>query len=463
MNWSDLWSFSGRTRRIPYFLIGTIGFLLKSNVDRIVAMYGFHREWSFLNYWFPLPALRRPLSWSFSDQAFVATLLAVGLPFIWLGLAQTVRRLRDAGQGPWWACFFFLPFLNLLFFAVLCALPSQQTSGDELQLRSLKTLGSERLSAALLSVGITTVLGIAAVAFGTLYRANYGFGLFVAVPFCLGLFSTLVFSYRKPRTRAECIGVSLLPVTFLGIAIVLLAFEGVICVLMAAPIALALAAFGGIVGYLTQAARWGQQANPAMMGIVLIAMPVWLHAESSLRREPPVLTVRSAIDIDAPPEVVWRKVVAFSEIPAEREWLFHTGVAYPIRATISGAGPGAVRRCEFSTGAFVEPIQVWDEPRLLRFSVSENPAPLEELTPYHHIEPPHLRGYFVSHQGQFLLTALPGNRTRLEGTTWYTDKIWPTSYWQLWSDFIIHRIHMRVLRHIRREAEAAGNKLAMAK
>jgi hypothetical protein len=31
----------------------------------------------------------------------------------------------------------------------------------------------------------------------------------------------------------------------------------------------------------------------------------------------------------------------------------------------SDAGPGAVRYCEFSTGAFVEPIEEWDEARLL--------------------------------------------------------------------------------------------------
>jgi len=115
-----------------------------------------------------------------------------------------------------------------------------------------------------------------------------------------------------------------------------------------------------------------------------------------------------------------------------------------------------VRRCEFSTGTFVEPIEVWDEPRLLRFSVTENPAPMEELTPYHHIETPHLRGYFVSHEGQFKLTPLPGNRTRLTGTTWYTDRVWPSAYWQIWSDYIIHHIHLRVLRHIQSESEKAA-------
>jgi len=166
-----------------------------------------------------------------------------------------------------------------------------------------------------------------------------------------------------------------------------------------------------------------------------------------------VFEVTSSIEIGAPPEKVWLKVIAFNEIPPPKETIFRAGIAYPIRAEIAGSGPGAVRHCIFSTGPFVEPITVWDEPHLLRFSVTANPAPMNELTPYGHIAPKHLHGYFESHQGQFLLTALPGGGTRLEGTTWYSHSLWPESYWHWWSDYVIHRIHMRVLEHIRAEAE----------
>jgi hypothetical protein len=31
--------------------------------------------------------------------------------------------------------------------------------------------------------------------------------------------------------------------------------------------------------------------------------------------------------------------------------------------------------------------------------------------------------------------------------------MWPETYWHWWSDYVIHRIHMRVLEHIRIEAE----------
>ena len=82
-----------------------------------------------------------------------------------------------------------------------------------------------------------------------------------------------------------------------------------------------------------------------------------------------------------------------SEIPPPVEWIFRAGIAYPIRAEMRGSGSGAERYCVFSTGAFVEPIQAWDEPHRLKFSVTSNPPPLEEWTSYAHIEVPRLHGF----------------------------------------------------------------------
>jgi hypothetical protein len=32
--------------------------------------------------------------------------------------------------------------------------------------------------------------------------------------------------------------------------------------------------------------------------------------------------------------------------------------------------------------------------------------------------------------------------------------MWPAGYWRRWSDAVVHRIHLRVLRHIKRLAES---------
>ena len=78
---------------------------------------------------------------------------------------------------------------------------------------------------------------------------------------------------------------------------------------------------------------------------------------------------------------------------------------------------------------------------------------MHKWSPWGDVHPKHLAGYMVSKQGQFQLTRLPGNRTLLQGTTWYQHGLWPAAYWRWWSDAILHRIHLRVLTHIRTLAE----------
>jgi hypothetical protein len=184
-----------------------------------------------------------------------------------------------------------------------------------------------------------------------------------------------------------------------------------------------------------------------------LVLPALTALESRL---PPAneFVVVSHIDIEAPREAVWRNVVGFTKITEPPEWIFRLGVACPEEARILGAGVGARRECIFTTGKFVEPITVWEEPGRLAFDVSEQPSPMFELTPYRHIHPPHLDLSFRSVRGEFELLELPGGGTRLVGRTWYNLDIRPHAYWTVWSDWLVHRIHLRVLRHIKRLAES---------
>jgi hypothetical protein len=77
---------------------------------------------------------------------------------------------------------------------------------------------------------------------------------------------------------------------------------------------------------------------------------------------------------------------------------------------------------------------------------------MKEWSPFD-IHPPHLENFLVSSGGQFRLIELADGRTRLEGKTWYRHTLWPETYWRWWSDYIIHRIHLRVLEHVKELAE----------
>jgi len=87
------------------------------------------------------------------------------------------------------------------------------------------------------------------------------------------------------------------------------------------------------------------------------------------------------------------------------------------------------------------------------FTVDEAPPALEEWTPYKHVHPAHLTGYLVAESADFRLAMLPGGRTRLEGTSVFRNHMWPSSYWELWSEAIVTQIHRRVFEHVRHLAE----------
>jgi hypothetical protein len=459
VTFGDLWRPDGTIGRGKYALVGLLGFALKHNLDRLVAGLGFHRQWGLFNYWVPVQDVARITELRGNEALFLGTMVALSLPFIWVGVVLTMKRLRSAGLPTHLVALFFLPVLNLLFFLILSlwpeADPSRPSRTTEQRQDSLlmRFVPESALGSAAVSLLITVSLGLGAALLGTQVLANYGWGLFVALPFTMGFAAALIHGIRKPRGLAGCVGVACLSIALLGGALIALAFEGVVCLIMAIPIALPLAVLGGACAYLVQRRRWLQSEAPVLLSVLLIFVPGIEWAEHLAAPPSPVFVVRTEIDVQAAPERVWHEVVAFSEIPPPTEWMFRAGVAYPIRAEMIGSGRGAERHCVFSTGAFVEPIEVWDEPRLLKFSVTSNPPPMEEWTPYSHIATPHLRGFLVSEGGQFLLTPLANGGTRLEGTTWYQHGLWPAAYWRMWSDAAIHRIHMRVLVHIRDEAE----------
>jgi uncharacterized membrane protein YhaH (DUF805 family) len=437
---------------LAYFIWGSLLMLLKYNIDRAVAWWGFGRTWYFWNYIKP-HGLGAVDAIPPDDEKFYLILLLASLPFLIAGIVLTLRRLRSAGLPLALCLLFFVPVINLIFFAVLCVIPARTApASPERAVRWMAWLPSSAPGSAVLAMVIVGLVGSGLAYLGSTLLQEYGWGLFVGLPFAMGFTSVLIYAARQPRDIWSCIGVALLPVLFTGIVLLLIAVEGLICLIMAAPIALFLALLGGLVAYVIVGRRPGVM-SPAAMSLVLLAVPFSMSMEKQAGDEPPTLSVTSSVIIDAPPEKVWPNVVAFSPIPDERDWVLHTGVAYPTRARIDGQGVGAIRHCIFTTGEFVEPIQVWDENRLLHFSVAQQPEPMEEMSPYPRLKTPHLDGYFRSSEGELRLTSLPGGRTLLSGTTWYTDRIWPSRYWQLWSDTLIHHIHLRVLNHIKNLSE----------
>ncbi|HEY2155499.1 MAG TPA: hypothetical protein VGH33_07710 [Isosphaeraceae bacterium] len=458
----DLLRLGGTIPPSRYLAIGLLLTTVKIGIDNLVATRVFGRPWSPLNY-----AITGEIGGLFAldaaEQLFYVTMLGLALPFVVVGLVLTVRRLRDAGWPLWFVTCFFAPMpINVVFFILLSVVPPRSsadygTLGDAGDVPPKAKAAKPPFSFGWAFAAILLPMPVAgAVAyFGTHVFGDYGWGLFAGLPFMLPMLSVVIYGFGREVTLGQSLSIAWLWLLVAVVALIATAFEGLICILMMLPLAAPVALLGALIGHCVVALGSRRPGDLGKVALVLVALlPAMVGAEHVALPGPLLFTCETSVEVDAPPEVVWRNVVSFSDLEPPDDWLFRAGVAYPIRARIEGTGAGAVRRCEFSTGAFVEPIEVWYEPRLLRFAVTSNPAPMREWNPFFEIHPPHLDGFLVSKRGQFELSPLAGGKTLLRGSTLYQHGLWPASYWRLWSDTIIHRIHDRVLGHIKTLSES---------
>lgn len=484
---SDLWRWDGTVDRGPYIFYGVTLSGIKYGIDTFISSVFFHKPWSFLNYIMPGQSIDL-LALQPADLFYLLVMLTFSLPFIWTGTMLTLRRLRGAGLPGWLVKLFFVPVVNFVMFVTLCIMPTQEEPGIKLPSLEDQRLErppdsiaqqtdshgvpikaepvpivyskEERSRSALFALCTTVPAAALLLWTGTIWMQSYGWWLFIALPFAMGMVPAYLYGKDYPRSFKECFLVSMTAVTLFGISIFFFAWEGALCLLMAAPIGYALAVIGCWLGWSMQRRALPSDERKLIMSWLVIALPLLMGAEYSQPRVPPVCAVTTSIVIAAPPEKVWPNIIAFPELKPPDEPLFYTGIAYPVGATISGRGPGAVRKCRFSTGAFIEPITVWQEPELLKFSVTAQPEPMREWSWNHEIQPAHLHGYLDIHGGQFALKPIQNAdgsvSTEVRGTTWYQNNMFPASYWKLWTDYIMHEIHSRVLRHIKDVTTGTG-------
>lgn len=448
--------------RRTYAIAGVSLMLVKYGLDAALLGLTTGTFWSPIRYLYggfstPAALLERGEEW------VLVVLVLQALPFLWIGLTMSMRRAIDAGRPPTLALLFMIPGINYVLMLVLAALPTASGEGwvraeSEAALRSGGRLHSA-LFGVLFGVLFAVAVAVSTTLLSTLVFREYSVALFLATPSLIGAGAAWFYNRGAPRGFAATQAVALLSVTIAGLSLLLFAIEGAICIVMAMPLAIVAAAIGAVIGQVI--ARLDRRGVGSLLAVAGL-LPVASAIESLAAVPLPLREVATTIVIDAPPAAVWPNVVGFAELDAPPRWIDELGVAYPRRARIDGEGPGAIRHCEFSTGAFVEPITAWEPGRRLAFDVASQPPPMHEWSPYRGVHPPHLDGYLRSRRGEFRLVDLGDGRTRLEGSTWYTLDLAPTPYWALWSDAMIHGIHARVLAHVKRLSEAGAVSVAGA-
>lgn len=440
-----LFGMQNRVSRKPYLLWGLALIIFKFAGEAAFYFVATNKFLDFFGFLSPLLTNRYPDFATLPDWLGPLVILW-SLPFIWVGVGMSIRRAVDANLSPWAGILFLFPGLNYVLILCLCIIPTSKADQWQIQARNQD---AKKLRSPLLITIALALCGTSLIWFNTNFINTYGASLFVGIPLTLGLVLGYFLNSNNTKGFKTTAGYITLAILLTHLLLLLFALEGFICLAMSFPLSLALALIGSVFG--AAIAKYGKQnsVSPCLLLLVLPLLPI---AEKKLSNPHPDF-VLSSIVINASPNQVWRNVVKFPDLPKPEEWLFRIGVAHPIRARIEGQGVGAIRRCEFSTGDFVEPITVWDEPNHLAFDVKYQPQPMQELSPYDHVDAPHLDGYFRSMKGEFRLTSLPEGKTLLEGRTWYEMDIHPGWYWQIYGRWFIHIIHMRVLNHIKNISE----------
>jgi hypothetical protein len=314
---------------------------------------------------------------------------------------------------------------------------------------------------------VSAAFGLLTIVLAVYVFRDYAVALFCGAPLAMGVLAPLLHGAGRPRTFWSLVWASMLAQLFLFLGTIIFAIEGIFCILMAAPLWFVIALVGTCIAYPIHRAMWRNYAVsrgfPVLLLLILCFTPAWMGAERSQIKTPAQWIMSATIDIDAPPSVVWQNVVRFPDMPSpgwsQGGWLFKAGIARPIRAEFEGNGASGMRYCVFSTGKAIEPVRTWQPGRLLEVDVISTPPSMEETSIYPHLHPAHLEGYMESDGARFELISLPGGRTRLIGTSWYHNRMYPAFYWKWWTDQAIKAVQVHVLDHIRNLSERDAHPL----
>ena len=374
-----------------------------------------------------------------------AVSFALSLVIAW-GLALlSFRRASWSGGGYFLAALAIVPMVQIAAIALLLILPrlSAETADEPEAGIDVRDMMQGVLAG--VAIIVLAVL-ISAVTFGA-----YGWGLFVMTPFLVGMTTGFLANRRRSISFGQT-SMLVMGATGIGsLALILLALEGLFCILLAAPLGAIVAIAGGGLG--RAAARVGRKRDQPLMSLAIL--PALFALEAGMPPSAPIAT-HETIDIAAPSSAVWHALTDSSPIASGPGIVGFSGLAYPIRGRLLGAGVGAERLGKFSTGVARERVTQWQPERRLAFTVVEQPPAMEEMSPYRKVHAPHVRGYFDTAETRFDLEPLANGGTRLTARATHILKMDPVLYWEPVARWAIHLNVMRVLRDIQVKAIADG-------
>jgi hypothetical protein len=213
--------------------------------------------------------------------------------------------------------------------------------------------------------------------------------------------------------------------------------EGAICLLIVSPLIMVFVAIGAFIG------RAMFKKNNGKLNISIVSLLMLIAVVDSLSKHEYQNEVSDTIVIRATPDRIWKNVVAFEPIKQKSDYfLFRIGLPTPMATTVTGYYKGAGRKCIFSNGyTFGERMSTYKPGKDLTFDIVYQPRD------------PEIMNHLDLLKGQFLLKDNGDGTTTLTGNSWYKLYVFPTWYYDIWTQSIVRNVHIRVMEHIKEFSE----------
>jgi len=288
---------------------------------------------------------------------------------------------------------------------------------------------------------------------GTTFAALSVAFLFL-VPIGLGAVTVYFGSQHTQRSWLFWIVMPWVSCTLLTAALAALAWEGLICIVMAAPIFLAMGSLGGLATGVLLGRRKAGTAPPVVAGLAILPLVVF-PLEQRLPPPDEERTVSTSVVIDAGREAVWRQIVRVPEIEARElpaSFFHRIGIPQPREATLDRDGVGGVREASFRGGLrFHETITEWEPERTLGFTIRVAPESISEA-----VLDPHVRvgsAHFDVLYGRFRIEPAGGGRVRLHLLSRHRLSTLFNGYAGLWTEAVMRDIQAGISEVVKRRCE----------
>ncbi len=323
----------------------------------------------------------------------------------------------------------------------------------------------DRLRIAAILAGLTYGLAVR-LAFGSL-GINDWFGVMTltfvgGVPTVLGFLTVYLAERDGTLSWAERVFLPWVTVLLALGGTLALGWEGIICILLLLPLALALATLGGLLAVGVRRLERPAAGTRASILLCSLLLPfVTAPLEHRLPAPPELRLVGTRIEIYADPATVWRNIERVPRISAaeQRPSLFHAiGFPRPIEATLSRPGVGGVRHATFEGGVlFVETVDVWLPRRRLAFSIHADPRSIPPSTLDEHVT---VGGpFFDVLRGEYEIERLGPRRIVLHLRSTHRLATHFNAYAGLWTDLILRDVQEHILEILKRRWEPFARSL----